>query len=118
MHHQTKPQSTWLRSYYYARAGFSIFWVIAATSAASLSPVASLLLVIYPAWDALANLVDARAHGGLAANRSQMLNVFASSVMQTRTLFWQPSASGRSCPDFFSSTPASGAGGQLERSGR
>lgn len=87
MHHQTKPQSTWLRSYYYARAGFSICWVIAATSAASLSPVASLLLVIYPAWDALANLVDARAHGGLAANRSQMLNVFASSVMAIIVLF-------------------------------
>jgi uncharacterized membrane protein HdeD (DUF308 family) len=43
--------------------------------------VVSLLLVIYPAWDAVANLVDARSNGGMAANRSQTLNVIASALV-------------------------------------
>ena len=34
--------------------------------------------MIYPAWDAFANLVDARVNGGLKANPSQALNVVVS----------------------------------------
>ena len=78
---ETSQQSAWLRSYYFARAAFSIAWVCAAILAAGYSSIAALLLVIYPAWDAVANLVDARANGGLAANRSQALNVVASSIV-------------------------------------
>jgi uncharacterized membrane protein HdeD (DUF308 family) len=78
---QPTAQSDWLRSYYYTRALFSVLWVAAALVAAGHFAVASLLLVIYPAWDALANLVDARSNGGMAANRSQTLNVIASALV-------------------------------------
>jgi uncharacterized membrane protein HdeD (DUF308 family) len=81
MFDQSQAQSSWLRIYYYTRSLFSTAWVSAAVIAAGTSMIASLLLIIYPAWDALANLVDARRNGGLAANKSQALNVVASSVM-------------------------------------
>ncbi|MFC5067264.1 DUF308 domain-containing protein [Flaviflagellibacter deserti] len=73
--------SGWLRSYYYGRAVFSIAWIIAAILFADNRTVVSVLLIIYPAWDALANFADARASGGLAANRSQTLNVVTSTIM-------------------------------------
>lgn len=75
------PKPNWLQSYYFARAAFSIAWVAAAVYSAGQAPLATILLVIYPAWDAIANYFDARANGGLAVNRSQMLNVAASSFM-------------------------------------
>jgi len=78
---QETSQTTWLRSYYYVRALFSIAWVALAVVSGGKEPLSLVLLVIYPAWDAIANLVDARANGGLAANRSQMLNVVTSSIM-------------------------------------
>jgi uncharacterized membrane protein HdeD (DUF308 family) len=81
MQSQTSTQTNWLRSYYFVRAVFSIAWIGAAVLAAANPVVTSVLLIIYPAWDALANLVDARSNGGLAANRSQALNVAASSIM-------------------------------------
>ena len=40
----------------------------------------SALLVLYPAWDAAANLVDARANGGLKANPAQAFNVAVSTI--------------------------------------
>ncbi|MBW9091545.1 DUF308 domain-containing protein [Rhizobium wenxiniae] len=72
----------WLKQYYLARAAFSILWVIAALTAGQHSfAVAATLLIIYPAWDAAANVVDALRSGGLAINRSQAINVTASAVM-------------------------------------
>jgi len=73
-----KPVEQWLNTYYFTRAGFSIAWVLAALSAAPYSATASILLVAYPVWDALANLVDAERSGGLAANRTQALNAVVS----------------------------------------
>ncbi len=78
---QSPVQSFWLQSYYFVRAAFSIAWIAAALLSQSQTAMMSLLLVIYPAWDAVANLADARANGGLAANRSQTLNVVTSTVM-------------------------------------
>ncbi|MGH1560549.1 DUF308 domain-containing protein [Caulobacter segnis] len=40
-----------------------------------------MLLVAYPAWDALANALDARANGGFAANPPQTFNVVVSLVV-------------------------------------
>ncbi|EJL53415.1 hypothetical protein PMI09_03211 [Rhizobium sp. CF122] len=77
---QQSSQSNWLRSYYYVRAAFSIIWVAAAILYAGNPILASGLLVIYPAWDAVANLVDARTNGGFKANSSQTLNIFVSTV--------------------------------------
>ena len=68
----------WLKTYYFTRAGFSIAWVVAALKVAPHSSEASILLVAYPLWDALANLMDARRSGGLAANRTQAINVVTS----------------------------------------
>lgn len=72
----------WLKQYYFIRAAFSVLWVAAALIAGRQSfVVAAALLIIYPAWDAIANVIDAARSGGLAVNRSQAINVAASSVM-------------------------------------
>lgn len=74
--------ASWLRNYYLLRAGASIAWVLAAFTVGVASPaVGGVLLILYPAWDALANALDARANGGLAANRPQALNVAASGIV-------------------------------------
>ena len=71
----------WLKRYYLARALFSIVWVAAALVVGTRSlTVAAVLLVLYPAWDAAANWVDANASGGLQANRTQRVNVWASGL--------------------------------------
>lgn len=76
----TSPQAQWLRSYYFARAFFSLAWITVAILSGGQLALASALLVIYPAWDAVANLVDARSNGGLKANPSQTLNVVVSTI--------------------------------------
>jgi len=74
-------QERWLKHYYFARAAFSAAWVAAAFTLGMRSPaVAAVLLVAYPAWDALANLVDASRSGSLAANPTQKFNVWASAA--------------------------------------
>jgi uncharacterized membrane protein HdeD (DUF308 family) len=42
--------------------------------------IAAVLLVAYPAWDALANFADASRSGGLGQNRTQAVNVVVSVV--------------------------------------
>ena len=78
----TLPVTTrWLTSYYFARAGVAAAWVAAAfTIGRSSAPIAATLLVAYPAWDAAANLVDARRSGGFASNPSQAVNVAVSAA--------------------------------------
>lgn len=72
----------WLKRYYYIRAAFSVVWVAATLTIGQQSfAVAALLLIIYPAWDAAANFIDASRSGGLSANRSHAINVSASSIM-------------------------------------
>lgn len=72
-------QERWLKMYYFARAAFSIAWVIAAlTLAGQAWSIGAALLVSYPAWDALANLADGTRSGGLARNRTQAVNVVVS----------------------------------------
>ncbi|QPF89026.1 DUF308 domain-containing protein [Bradyrhizobium commune] len=71
----------WLKSYYFIRAAFSVAWVMAAFAVApSSAAIAGSLLVLYPAWDAAANAVDALRSGGLDQNRTQALNVLVSVV--------------------------------------
>ena len=73
--------SSWLKSYYFTRAGVSTAWVAAAfTVGKTVPPVAAALLVAYPAWDAVANFVDAQRSGGLKMNPSQALNVVVSAI--------------------------------------
>jgi hypothetical protein len=84
-HHQLDlvfaDRERWLKQYYFIRAAFSVAWVAAAfTAAPSSSAIAAALLVLYPAWDAAANLVDGLRSGGLTQNRTQALNVLVSLV--------------------------------------
>jgi uncharacterized membrane protein HdeD (DUF308 family) len=68
-----------LARYYLIRGLVAAVWVAAAaTIGRSNSGAAAILLVSYPAWDALANWFDAQGSGGLRANPSQALNVVVS----------------------------------------
>ncbi|MGY8631370.1 DUF308 domain-containing protein [Bradyrhizobium sp. 14AA] len=72
-------QEQWLKLYYFTRAAFSVAWVAAAfVAGGSSAPIAAGLLVVYPAWDAAANFLDATRSGGLDQNRTQALNVLVS----------------------------------------
>src|SRR5450432_865367 len=71
--------SSWLKRYYFVRFAVSAGWVALAFTAARDTPeLAAVMLVAYPAWDALANLVDAQRNGGLLRNSSQLLNFIVS----------------------------------------
>ena len=90
-HHQMDlvrdDREQWLKQYYFLRAAFSVAWVVAAFAIAPSSrAIAGTLLVLYPAWDAAANLVDALRSGGLAQNRTQALNVLVSLVTTVAVL--------------------------------
>jgi uncharacterized membrane protein HdeD (DUF308 family) len=77
--HTSTDANHWLRVYYLVRAVVSLVWVAAALTIGSKSPfVAGALLLIYPAWDGLANAVDARKNGGLRGNPTQAFNTVAS----------------------------------------
>ncbi|CAG9265354.1 DUF308 domain-containing protein [Paraburkholderia unamae] len=69
-------EESWLKRYYFSRAAFSAVWVALAFSLAQHSPVSLVvLLIVYPAWDALANYIDMLRSGGATTNRTQALNV-------------------------------------------
>ncbi|RWM36604.1 DUF308 domain-containing protein [Mesorhizobium sp.] len=83
MNDQSCAQSSsgWLKSYYYLRFAVSAAWVaLAFTVAKTGSPLAAVMLIAYPAWDALANYLDAQRSGGLGRNKSQLLNVVVSVI--------------------------------------
>jgi hypothetical protein len=72
---------SWLKRYYFVRFAVSAVWVALAFTVARGAPgLAAVMLVAYPAWDALANWVDAQRSGGLRRNSSQLLN-FGVSVL-------------------------------------
>lgn len=73
--------SQWLKGYYYTRFAFSAVWVALAFAVAKdTPPLAAVMLVGYPAWDAIANYVDANRSGGIGRNKSQLLNFIVSIV--------------------------------------
>lgn len=75
-------RAAWLRKLYFVRAAFSFVWVALALIVAKQSPLlATGLLIVYPAWDALANWLDARMTGGMKANPTQTLNMWMSTVV-------------------------------------
>jgi uncharacterized membrane protein HdeD (DUF308 family) len=72
-------QERWLKQYYFLRALVSAAWVVATfTLGRQSSTAAAVLLVAYPAWDAVANVLDASRSGGLARNPTQKLNAWVS----------------------------------------
>lgn len=75
-------RTAWLRTLYLGRAAFSLVWVALALAFGHTSPaLATGLLILYPAWDALANLLDIRMSGGAQANRTQVLNLGVSALV-------------------------------------
>ncbi|WP_375459875.1 DUF308 domain-containing protein [uncultured Enterovirga sp.] len=80
-HQQAQATSGWLKSYYFTRFAFSAVWVGVAFFFAKDAPLlAAIMLFGYPAWDALANFVDAQRNGGLGRNKTQLLNVIVSTI--------------------------------------
>tara|TARA_B100000678_G_C18131211_1_gene470775 strand:+ start:21 stop:596 length:576 start_codon:yes stop_codon:yes gene_type:complete len=72
-------QEEWLKRYYFFRAGFAAAWAaVAFTLGCQSSILAMTLLVVYPAWDAVANVIDAERSDGWGKNRVQATNVFIS----------------------------------------
>lgn len=70
-----------LARYYLVRAIVAAGWVAAAVAIGRSYPTAEAVLLIgYPAWDALANWFDAQGSGGLRTNPTQALNVAVSLV--------------------------------------
>ena len=90
-HQEAADKAHTLKRYYFLRAGVSVAWVAAAVTLGATNPVAAgVLLVAYPAWDALANARDARSNGGFKANGPQTLNVIVSTVVALAVLIALP----------------------------
>ena len=71
-----------LRNFYFLRALAAFAWVALASLSSSASRlVVGALLVLYPAWDAIANVIDARRSGGWQANPGQKFNALTSVVI-------------------------------------
>jgi uncharacterized membrane protein HdeD (DUF308 family) len=78
----------WLRLYYTGRAAFSLVWVVAVVITGPRFPsVAGALLLIYPAWDGLANVIDASHNGGLRRNPTQAVNTAVSFLATVAVAF-------------------------------
>jgi hypothetical protein len=85
----------WLSRYYLTRAIFSVAWVVAILTIGQQNPtLAAILFVLYPAWDAAANWVDAQRNGGLSVNRTQAINVAVSTVTALAVLVALQAGSG------------------------
>lgn len=85
---KAQDQNQWLQSYYYIRAAGSIVWIALAVLMGKHNPtIGAVLLVLYPAWDALANYFDASKSGGLAVNPPQRFNLIVSLIV-TAAIIW------------------------------
>lgn len=70
-----------LKSFYFLRAGAAFTWVaLVFASAPAPLLLAGALLVVYPLWDAIANVLDALRNGGFQANPEQRLNALVSAI--------------------------------------
>jgi len=88
-----KAQNQWLHSYYYIRAAGSLVWITLAVLIGKNNPATgAVLLVLYPAWDAIANYLDASRSGGLSVNPPQKFN-FIVSLLVAAAIIWALSIS-------------------------
>ena len=70
-----------LRKLYFTRATFSVIWVILVALFAKTSiGIASVLLIIYPAWDVAGTFFDIRANHGNQPKTPQYVNAVISSI--------------------------------------
>lgn len=81
----------WLTRYYTLRAIVAIAWIAAALATRGGEvAAATALLVAYPAWDALASLIDGWRTGGLKRNRAQTINMLVSTAVAIAILLAAP----------------------------
>ncbi|MES2064681.1 MAG: hypothetical protein V4456_22375 [Bacteroidota bacterium] len=70
-----------LRTLYFVRATFSVLWVILIALFAKKSiEIATILLIIYPAWDVVGTFLDIRANQGASSKTPQYVNAVISSI--------------------------------------
>ncbi len=70
-----------LQKLYFSRAGFSILWVVLVLSLAKTdTSIATILFIIYPAWDVIATFVDIQANPPETNKLPQYVNAFISIV--------------------------------------
>ena len=70
-----------LRRLYFIRAAFSVTWVILVSLFAKTSMgIASILLVIYPAWDVIGTFLDIRANQNSPSKTPQYINAAISAI--------------------------------------
>ena len=71
-----------LRKLYFTRAAFSVTWVIlVALLAKKSTELATILLIIYPAWDVVGTFLDIRANrNSLSSKTPQYVNAVISSI--------------------------------------
>jgi uncharacterized membrane protein HdeD (DUF308 family) len=70
-----------LRKLYFIRAAFSVVWVILVALFAKTSmEIASILLIIYPAWDLVGTFLDMRANHGTTSKTPQYVNAVISGI--------------------------------------
>ena len=70
-----------LRTLYFLRASFAIIWaILVSVFAKTNAGVASVLFIIYPAWDALATYLDIRANPAGVSKTPQYVNAAISII--------------------------------------
>ena len=70
-----------LRQLYFTRVAFSVTWVILVILLAKTSfTIASMLLIIYPAWDVIGTFLDIRANRNIPAKTPQYVNATISMI--------------------------------------
>jgi uncharacterized membrane protein HdeD (DUF308 family) len=78
---QTVETARSLRKLYFIRAAFSVVWVILVALFAKTSmEIASILLIIYPAWDVVGTFLDIRANHGTTTKTLQYVNAVISGI--------------------------------------
>ena len=77
-----------LRQLYFIRVAFSATWVIlVALFAKTSAGIASLLLIIYPAWDVVGTFLDIRANQGNQTKTPQYVNIAISGITTVAVAF-------------------------------
>ncbi|WP_254070986.1 hypothetical protein [Pedobacter sp. L105] len=70
-----------LRQLYFIRVAFSVIWVTLVTIFAKSSlSIASILLIIYPAWDVIGTFLDIRANHNSPSKMPQYINAVISTI--------------------------------------
>nr|WP_062338043.1 hypothetical protein [Herbidospora sakaeratensis] len=77
----TPAAATSLRRLYFTRFAFALIWAaLLATTASTVGPVSVALLVLYPAFDAVAAVIDARSSKDKGPTLSLYANIAVSSL--------------------------------------